>query len=370
MSTALADDAEVVERILDHIDHQTTDLSEAVWLEPVAHYTSPERFEAEIAKVLRRTPTPFCPSAALPEAGAYVARDAAMTPILAVRGADGIVRAFRNACRHRGTQLVEGSGCKKAFACPYHAWTYGLDGALRGVPQEHGFPGLDKASHGLVPVKTVEAHGLIFVTQDEPAAEADPVPDLIGPDWRLIKTAAQEIPANWKIVTEGVLEGYHIRATHAETFYPRQYDNLNVVEVFGRGSRITYPYRNIEKLRGAEPSDRSTAGRVTQVYHLFPNAALATFPTHVAMLVFEPLAIDRTRVVTYTLTGRSDAEEDRAVVAKGQAFANQGAIEDRAVQSAVQRGLAARANEVFTFGLFEGAIRHFHQTLAEALGPD
>ena len=75
MHAFLADDPTVIARLLDHIDHKTTDLSEGVWLEPVENYTSQERFQAEITRVLRRTPTPFCPSAALPEVGSYVARE-------------------------------------------------------------------------------------------------------------------------------------------------------------------------------------------------------------------------------------------------------------------------------------------------------
>ena len=164
----LLDDQSVVQRILDHIDHKTTDSSEECWREPVAHYRSPERLDLERALVFRRYPTPFCPSAALPEAGSYLAREAAGTPLLAVRGRDGAVRAFRNACRHRGTQLAEGSGCAKAFVCRYHGWTYALDGGLLHVPHEDGFPGLEKALHGLVPVQAVERSGLVFVTQDGP----------------------------------------------------------------------------------------------------------------------------------------------------------------------------------------------------------
>src|SRR5262249_59115777 len=132
----------------------------------------------------------FCPSAAVPETGSYVARDAAGTPILAVRGSDGQVRAFRNACRHRGTQLAAGAGCEKAFVCRYHGWTYGLDGRLRHVPDEHGFPGLDKSTRGLVPVATVERHGLVFVTQEQPAfdLDVDDLPPVIAPTLRLLRT--------------------------------------------------------------------------------------------------------------------------------------------------------------------------------------
>ncbi|MDT9110839.1 Rieske 2Fe-2S domain-containing protein, partial [Escherichia coli] len=89
-------------RILDHIDNETTDLGETCWREPVANYRSPARLDLELERVFRRTPTPFCPSAALLEPGSYVARDAAGVPLLAVRGVDGNVRVFRNACRHRG----------------------------------------------------------------------------------------------------------------------------------------------------------------------------------------------------------------------------------------------------------------------------
>ena len=371
MITPLADDPTVVQRILDHIDHRTTDMGETSWREPLAHYRSEERYAAELALVLRRYPTPFCPSAALPESGSFVARDAAGTPILAVRGSDGEVRAFRNACRHRGTQLAAGSGCSKAFVCRYHGWTYGLDGALRHVPHEHGFPGLDRATRGLVPVEATERHGVVFVTQEKPHLPEtciDDLPGLIPPDLQLLGANEIDVPANWKIVVEGFLEGYHIRPTHRETFYPVQFDNLNVVETFGRNSRIAFPYRRINKLRDVPLAQRSADGMLTYVYHLFPNAMVATFPTNMVMVVLEPLAIDRTRIVTYALTHRRDDDVDGRAAQKGaQGFVEAGAAEDRAVACAIQQGLASGANEFFEFGRFEGAIVHFHRGLREAL---
>ena len=370
LNTPLADDAAIVARILDHIERKTTDLSPAIWREPVEHYLSAERFAAE-TQLMRRTATPFCPSAALPQIGSYVARDAARTPIVALRGSDGQVRAFRNACRHRGVQLLDGAGCTKAVVCRYHAWTYDLEGRLRGIPDEYGFPGLDKEAHGMVPVAAVEKSGMVFVTQEggaPPDADIDAMPELFSADWRLIGTVDQEFAANWKIVAEGFLEGYHIRSTHRETFYPRQYDNINVTESFGRNSRISFPYRVIEKLRAVPPAERKTSGVLTQVYHLFPNVMLATFPTHTIMAVLEPVAIDRTRLVTHTLSGIVEQEEGRTAIGKGLNFVAAGALEDREVTCAAQRGLATRANEFFTFGLFEGAIRHFHKQLDAEIG--
>ncbi len=369
--TLLLDDQSVTQRIFDHIDRRTTDRSEASWREPVENYRCQQRFTAEIERVLRRSPTPFCPSAALAEPGVYVARDAAGAPILAVRGSDARARAFRNACRHRGAQLADGAGCQKAFVCRYHGWTYGLDGRLRHVPHEGGFPGLDKAARGLAPVETWERSGLVFVTQDEPhliepcLAE---LPELIAPGQRLLTVTEQEVAANWKIVVEGFLEGYHIRSTHRETFYPIQFDNLNVVEAFGRNSRIAFPYQRINKLRDVPPAERRVDGMLTYVYHLFPNAMVATFPNTIALVVVEPLTIDRSQLITYTLTDRGDHEiEAVEAINRSQDFLLAGTAEDRAVSVAVQRGLRSGANEFFEFGQFEGAISHFHRVLDAAL---
>jgi phenylpropionate dioxygenase-like ring-hydroxylating dioxygenase large terminal subunit len=368
-TTPFADDPSVVQRLLDHIDRRTTDLAESCWREPVENYRSEARFAAERALLRRRT-TAFCPSAALPEAGSFVAREAGGTPILAIRGSDGRVRAFRNACRHRGTQLVAGSGCQQALTCRYHGWVYGLDGSLRHVPHEHGFPALDKGARGLAPLAATEAQGLVFVTQEalhgEPRLDALPV--RIGDVWRFAFSSEFEIAANWKILVEGFLEGYHIRSTHPRTFYPLQYDNLNVVERSGDHSRIAFPYRAIEKQRELDPAARSTDGKLTYVYHLFPNVMLATFPGRIILVAIEPLAIDRTRFVTYGLTDRPAGDAGaQAALERGVDLVDAGSAEDREVACAIQRSLGSGANEFFEFGLFEGAIGHFHRTLTAAL---
>ena len=364
--TKLADDPTVVQRILDHIDNKTTDLGETVWREPVANYRSEQRFLAERDRVLRRYPTPFCPSAMLSGTGRYVAREAAGTPILAVRGTDGRVRAFRNACRHRGTQVASGAGCEKSFVCPYHAWTYALDGTLRHVPHEHGFPGLDKSTRGLVELETVETRGLVFVAQDTPSIDAqlDELPPIIPEGWHFTSVYEREVAANWKIFAEGFLEGYHIRYTHPNTFYPVQFDNLTVVETFGRNDRIAFPFRATHNPRSVPAAERSADGRLTYVYHLFPNAMVATFPGRIFVVVLEPLAIDRTRLITYELTEKDESDTDaQAALNQGAALIDLGAAEDREVVCSIQRSLESGANEFFEFGLFESLIGHFHRSL-------
>jgi phenylpropionate dioxygenase-like ring-hydroxylating dioxygenase large terminal subunit len=364
------DDRAVAERVLEHIRNGTTDLAEGLWREPVANYRSQARLHAEIA-LLRRSPAPFCPSAALGEAGAFVAREAAGTPLVAVRDEEGRVRVFRNACRHRGMPLAQGAGCAKAFVCRYHGWTYRLDGRLRHIPDEHGFPGLDKDLHGLVGVAAEEKLGLVWVTQQEAPRDADPyegLSELIGSDQRVLDARDDEFPVNWKIFLEGFLEGYHIRSAHRETFYPYGFDNLNLVESRGRNSRVTFPFRRIEKLADVAPADRRVKGLVTYVYHLFPNVLVTVLSHHTALVVLEPVSVDRTRLVTYSLADCGDDPAALEAAKRDAAFVNEtGAQEDREIICAIQHSLDSGANEVFTFGRFEGAIQHLHRNLTAAL---
>jgi nitrite reductase/ring-hydroxylating ferredoxin subunit len=160
--SSFRDDRAVAARILAHIEAGTTDASDGVWREPVANYRSPDRLRAEL-EVLRRHPRPLCPAVAVPEAGRFLTVRADGRSIVVVRGSDGVVRGFLNACRHRGNEIAEGSGAAKAFVCRYHGWTYDLEGALRHVPHQDGFPGLDPGCHGLVAVVIEERHGIVFL---------------------------------------------------------------------------------------------------------------------------------------------------------------------------------------------------------------
>lgn len=367
---ALLNEIDLIDRILAHIDGKTTDKGTTVWREPVEHYHSPERFATEI-EVLRRVPMAFCPSAALPEPGSYIARTTVGTPLLVVRGTDGVVRGFRNACRHRGMKLEEGEGCTRAFACPYHAWTYGLDGSLRHIPGEDGFPGLDKAAHGLVPVAAVqERNGIVFVTQDEPLSDGPlgALPEVLTDDYVLFNKIEFDDRANWKVLGETSMEGYHIKALHNQSFYPYGYDNLNVVELHGRNSRIVFPFRRIEKLRSVPRAEWSTQGRITDVHQLFPNTHVSVLSSHAILIILEPVSPSETHWVVYQLAPRLkngkplDIEQAR----KDATFVQEsGLLEDRHAAREIQAGLASGANTHFTFGHYEQAIGHFHKHLTE-----
>ena len=376
----VADDVEIVRRILAHIDAGTTDEGDA-WREPVENYLNPGRFADEM-RLLRSMPSVFVPSAAIPSPGDHVERDAFGVPLFAMRGRDHRARVFRNACRHRGLALVEGAGCSRALVCRYHGWTYRLDGSLSHVPHADAFPDLDMSTRGLVEVASREVDGLIVIdpldttgVHGAMAALTDGSPwrDKLLPAGRLLYVDSTRREMNWKILVEQFLEGYHIRSTHTNTFFPLQYDDLNVVETFGPNSRITFPYRNIERLRDRPESTWTTDARVTYVYQLFPNAMVATFPDFVLLVVIDPVDIGHSTITVYAMA-RPDAA-DRVSVNAGQGgepvgantLLARGAVEDNEMSAGVQRGLHAGANAFVEFGRHESAIGHFHATLDERL---
>lgn len=370
----LLSETQVVRRIFDHIDNKTTDMGNAVWTEPVSHYMSQDRLDAELELIKRRF-VMFCPSLAVSNTGDYVARSSAGVPLIAVRTEDGTAKVFRNACRHRGVKLADGLGCKRALVCPYHGWTYGLNGQLKNIPGEHGFPGFELKTNGLVPVASKEVGGLIYVCQNPPkdgaqvnAQTDDGIAGLIPDDYELIRAADMEVDANWKLHLESSLEGYHIRSLHRRTFYPVQYDNLTIVEAFGENNRIAFPYQTIEKLRKKPQEEWSTNGCLTYVYHLFPNVVVSTFPDCIQVVSLEPISPSRTRQHTYLL-GRGSRDDKgkpdaiRQSILEGQDFALTGAIEDLNVVLSAQDGLCSNANDHLTFGLFESAIGRLHACL-------
>jgi phenylpropionate dioxygenase-like ring-hydroxylating dioxygenase large terminal subunit len=376
----VADDVEIVRRILAHIDAGTTDEGDA-WREPVENYVNPARFADEM-RLLRSMPSVFVPSAAIPSPGDHVERDAFGVPLFAVRGRDHRARVFRNACRHRGMALVEGAGCSRALVCRYHGWTYRLDGSLSHVPHADAFADLDMSTRGLVEVASSEVDGLIVIdpldtpgVHREMAALTDGSPwrDKLLPAGRLRHVDSTRREMNWKILVEQFLEGYHIRATHTDTFFPLQYDDLNVVETFGPNSRITFPYRNIERLRDRPETTWTTNARVTYVYQLFPNVMVATFPDFVLLVVIDPVDIGNSIVTTYAMVTPDVAQRveseprERNDASRGGTLLARGAVEDNEMSAGVQRGLRAGANAFVEFGRHESAIGHFHATLDERL---
>jgi phenylpropionate dioxygenase-like ring-hydroxylating dioxygenase large terminal subunit len=215
-----------------------------------------------------------------------------------------------------------------------------------------------------------EKGGLVFVTQDAPLSEGalPDVPELLPPDYVLFNKIEFDDKANWKLIGETSMEGYHIKPLHHQSFYPYGYDNLNVVELHGCNSRIVFPFRRIEKLRQVPREEWRLQGRVTDVHQLFPNSHVSFLSSHAMLIILEPVTPSETHWVVYQLAPR--IKDGKPLdIQKARRDANfvqdAGLTEDRQAARSIQEGLASGANTHFTFGHYEQAIGHFHRHLTE-----
>jgi choline monooxygenase len=193
---------------------------------PGGRYADEEFYELELKHVWRKTWLYAGHTSEVPERGSYKLFEKLGVTIIIVRSQDGQIRAHHNVCRHRGARLVtESPGKNSKFVCPYHAWSYGLDGRLAVVPGEHNFGCLDKAKRGLLPVRCETWKGLIFINLDPSAAglaeHMAPVAAKIGDyplDSMSVKRSAS-IPmnCNWKASVDNFIEIYHLPVVHGKT---------------------------------------------------------------------------------------------------------------------------------------------------------
>ena len=192
---------------------------------PSGFYTDPSVFQAEREHILLQRWFFTCREEMLPNAGDYRAFETIGGPIFLLRGADGVLRAFANYCRHRGSLLVDGQGCTKRLICPYHAWSYMLDGSLWGCPDMKDAEGFDRVSNGLVPVRMETWNGFVFCTYNEAAPPlAEQLGDLpermathrLG-EMRCTWRVELQPSCNWKLILENAMETYHTGIVHKNT---------------------------------------------------------------------------------------------------------------------------------------------------------
>jgi phenylpropionate dioxygenase-like ring-hydroxylating dioxygenase large terminal subunit len=188
-------------------------------------YTSPGFFRAEIEHIHRRTWIFAGRADELQTCGDYRTIDTVGGPLILLRDGDGTLRAFANCCRHRGSLLLTGTGNAQAIVCPYHAWSYQLDGTLLAAPAMGRVPGFDKDAHALAPVRLETWQGFIFVNFDSAAPplreHLGNLPEVLG-SYRfddMLCTWRAEITCrcNWKLLVENALEAYHTASVHAAT---------------------------------------------------------------------------------------------------------------------------------------------------------
>lgn len=371
-------------RVRDHMAARTTDMAESVARIDIARYIDPQRLQAEVA-LLRRSPIFVSFSSKLARPGDFVTHDLLGIPILVLRDMDGTLRAFLNVCRHRGAKLVwDKTGCgKRAFTCPYHAWSYDLRGTLRGLPHEAGFTGIDRAQHNLVALAVTEAFGLVFVQPDPAQTDYDFTGFLsrirddlegFGLGNHLLHDEREiELNCNWKVVIEGGLETYHVPYAHKRTIASMFADNVAVADPLDPHMRLYFTKRNAAELVDGEPQG-TIRDYGNPLYYIFPNLIILVQPDHATVLSVLPKGTDRcivhggALVPPMTLRGdatgtlKADAYWDRNVKIFWDAL-----DEDFQMGQAIQAGFRSGANSHVTFGRFEQGCAWFHDSLDRAL---
>lgn len=283
---------------------------------PTRAYTSQDWFHKETENLLAKSWAFVGLQSDIGETGDFITATIGNNPLAIVQDGDGHLRAFHNLCRHRGTELLEGKGnAGKTLVCPYHRWTYGLDGALRGVPNKSEcFPDLDRKSLSLNDAAVGVWKGMIFANPD-PNAKFD---DWIGPmkgaefphdinDPNLIagEEFVYKMKCNWKVFYENAIDGYHLAYLHENTLggplpalneWQQHGQNLVWYSTERDGIRNRIP-KFVEE-QASKYSAPKVAGADTPgyggVYMMFPTTLITPSPWSLTISRLEPLDAETT----------------------------------------------------------------------------
>ncbi len=354
-------------------------------------YTDPAVHEFEQERVFAREWCYVAHRSQLPNRGDHLVVELAGRSVVVVADGDGH-RAFHNVCQHRGHQLVAESGhTPNVLVCPYHAWSYALDGRLRGAPHARDVPDFDRSCVSLTPVGLDEIGGFLFVNLDpdaRPLRDVAPgfeprLRSMVGESehLRLASESRFGIEANWKVVTENFLEAYHVEFSGPAhqalgniidpSTYRFEIDGRVIEYTAGGGAPEVLPY----EVHGTDDFT-STAGVPFHQIFLYPNMTFSVFPGTNMVFVFDmsPSGPETTaeRIQYFTLDGHLQRPSDQA-----EAFISRELNhEDIALVEGVQRGLRSPGYRPGRYmvdaageaGWGEQFVHHFVLTHLRALG--
>lgn len=347
---------------------------------PVGLFVDPAHYEREQQAIFRRLPVPVALAVQLPEPNMFLALEAYGRPVLLSRDAKGRVRAFLNVCQHKGSKLVERADAFKGgrVSCPYHAWTFAVDGRLVGVPREEVFPSLNKDDHGLASLACEESGGLIWVALDrsrpadfghvsaELAADLDAF-NLGG--MHLFGHKTFQLEANWKLVIEPFLEPYHIQRLHAQSVAGIFADVPNITDRLGDHLRQVSGKASFHPSILDDNPGENIHKIITHAYAVFPNTVVITSPYYISVMIIEPRAVNRSTVEYFMLT-REAADNDKArelFTRSYEMILNVFGNEDFRAACLSQAGLETGAVDEMLYGGMETTIPMFYEVVERHL---
>jgi len=375
------EEIEIIETVLEYCKTGETYKQLDLMRIPVSEYVQPDRLNQEVQVLFRNFPIIVGHSSQLAEPGHFITHDTTGVPLLVTRTREGSVQAFLNVCRHRGARL-EDQACGKTatFSCPYHGWTYDLQGNLRGLRKAEGFGEFDKRDYGLVPLPAFERFGLIWVrpSASQASSEVDidawiaPMAEQLASldieSHVIFEAWSLQRKMNWHIALEGFQEQYHFCSAHKHTACSAYLDTQGVYVDKYPHVRHAVPLTGIEELDG-QPKDSWSYRKnfMTQNY-LFPCNFIQVMTYHMYIHTMTPTGTDSCTFQCIMLIPEPAVSEK----AKKYWQANYDVVrkvfdEDFTIGEGIQAGLASGANEFFTIGRYENCIQLGRKALDHAL---
>jgi len=343
---------------------------------PASWYTDARLAELERQKVFGRTWQPLARADQLASPGQYVTAELAGEPLLLVRGHDQQLRAFFNVCRHHAAAVAtEEQGTASILRCPYHGWSYGLDGSLKGAPEFEGVCGFDRAQNGLLPVRLETWEQFVFVNLDPQApplaAALGGLIERVAPlnigTLRFFERRSYRLKCNWKVFVDNYLDGgYHVPHLHKGLNSVLDYKHYTI-ENDGNYCLQSSPMSSSDE----DPATAATrTGERAWYFWQYPNFMINIYRGYMDTNLVLPDGVDRCTVIFdfyFDDVGGSAAEQNRQSVAVGERVND----EDVGICEAVQRGLRSRAYGAGRLSVRREAGEHlFHRLLAADLKRD
>ncbi len=353
---------------------------------PAWTYMSERLNRLEHQRVILRTWQFACHINEIASPGSYVTLELMRDSFIVMRGHDGAIRAFRNVCRHRGARLLDGAGaCKGSIVCPYHGWTYSLDGSLRATPAKRTFPDLDLTAHGLGEVSVDVFRGLVFVRAEGTGpGVAEMFGELAGhfADWPIetyVRSGGSSGTwnCNWKTAVDNNLENYHIPIGHPG--YDRllktgEHDSMNahgVAMTVARHRAEPSPQPSERMYQALAPTtlaDLAPDQRSTWVFSTMqPNIGINIYPESMDVLQMLPSTAETTLIRWIVYRRPIETREERLLRYLNYRINRQVMREDHELCERVQQGLGTRGYQPGPLSTLEVAVLDFHERIRASI---